>query len=989
MKTINFYFRKHFILMAMACSFPFFVLAQQTNLDSLKNLLSITKDKKERLEIYHKIFDKIQLLQPKDILELGTEMLTLATELDDEGHIVDAHYNIAVGHYYMGKYNEAIAAALTSAQLLEHQDEPKKKGDAYSFIGVCYTKKGDYVRALENLQESHRVSMKINDEEGAATALGNIAQIYVDIGDNEKAKQTYFEVLKMFDAYGEQDFFKAVIYNNIGGYVMEQPDSAILWLEKARVIFEEVGDPGGIAYTNNGLGEQFLKKKEFAKALSHYEITKATWESETHHFSPGLVEVYTGMAQCYEGLENTAQADHFFDQAIALGEADSLNKNLPVAYLGKASILEQRGQHQEALRLTKAARQLEKELLNEAKAKELANSEIKYRTEEKEKELAQAELEIEKKARQNQQLLLGSILAILALFGVFQFWRNKTRLKRKEAELELSLRKAEAENLKELDSLKSTFFANISHEFRTPLTLILGPVQQALESVPASESIENVTEIPVKGRHLEVIRRNALRLQNLINQLLDLSKLDSGKMALQVSQGNLIQFIRSLVFSFESLAERKRIHFKTSFPPELPEAYFDKDKWEKILVNLLSNAFKFTPENGTIWVTVQEVNAGLRISIGDSGKGMDATETNKIFDRFYQVKTDSQAEASPGTGIGLSLVKELVELQRGQISVDSIRGEGTTFKLTLPFSHSAFHSDEIVSLPARSSPNIVTNSHRDWYSHIGSSFASNGMVASDESPNHLTIQPSDHPTLLIVEDNPDLRFFIAETMQGEYQIITAENGEVGLANAIERTPDLIISDVMMPKMDGFEMCETLKKDERTSHIPIILLTAKAGQRHKVEGLETGADDYLTKPFDEKELKVRARNLVEQRRQLREQFGKLTTLTPSEVAVTSTDQRFLEKVTTAIEENMDNEFFSVEDLASQVAFSRSQLHRKLKALTGKSPNELIRDFRLARAKELLEKGAGNVSEVAMEVGYSSVSYFTRSFKSAFGVSPSEV
>jgi DNA-binding response OmpR family regulator len=266
-------------------------------------------------------------------------------------------------------------------------------------------------------------------------------------------------------------------------------------------------------------------------------------------------------------------------------------------------------------------------------------------------------------------------------------------------------------------------------------------------------------------------------------------------------------------------------------------------------------------------------------------------------------------------------------------------------------------------------------------------------LKTDQLPNLQTGELK--PNLLIVEDNPDLRHFIAETMQSDYQIMTAENGKIGLAAAIEHTPDLIISDVMMPEMDGFEMCETLKKDERTSHIPIILLTAKAGQRHKVEGLETGADAYLTKPFDEQELLVRAKNLVEQRRKLQERFagvGRLEGvqhLKPEEVIVTSTDQRFLEKVTAAIEQNMDNEFFSVEDLASQVAFSRSQLHRKLKALTGKSPNELIREFRMMRAKELLEKGAGNVSEVAMEVGYSSLSYFTRSFKQAFGVLPSEV
>ncbi|MEZ5038721.1 MAG: ATP-binding protein [Saprospiraceae bacterium] len=546
--------------------------------------------------------------------------------------------------------------------------------------------------------------------------------------------------------------------------------------------------------------------------------------------------------------------------------------------------------------------------------------------------------------------------------------------------------KSDAQRVLELDAVKSRFFANISHEFRTPLTLILGPLKKAQEQLPASDAektwqTSEDAEVSFPARHIVMMRRNAERLRQLIDQLLDLSKLENGSMKLQVAAGDVVSFVRAMVFSFESLAERRQIHFQTEFPPAGKMGYFDKDKIEKIIANLLSNAFKYTPERGNVSVKTVLENGRLKVSVEDSGPGISKEELDKIFERFYQV----EGTEDKGTGIGLSLVKELVELHRGQISVESASGKGTVFKVSLPVAKESFAEGEITS----SKENELAQTRSPIYAAVETE-----QEPSDQFPH----QPSTHPLLLIVEDNPDLRRFIAETMQGEYQIISAENGKEGIEIAIERTPELIVSDVMMPEMDGFELCETLKKDERTSHIPVILLTAKAGQQHKVAGFEMGADAYLTKPFDEQELLVRARNLVEQRRRLQERFSgpsdlanfkKWTQLKPAEVAITSTDQRFLEKVAAAIEANMDNEFFCVEDLAGTVAFSRSQLHRKLKALTGKSANELIRDFRLTRAKELLEKRAGNVSEIAIQVGYNSLSYFTRSFKNAFGVPPSEV
>lgn len=551
-------------------------------------------------------------------------------------------------------------------------------------------------------------------------------------------------------------------------------------------------------------------------------------------------------------------------------------------------------------------------------------------------------------------------ISLLIIFGIglaYKFFHSERE-------------KVQAERIRELDRIKSRFFANISHEFRTPLSLILGPVNQAMESIPASESLTDENELPVKGKHLSLIRRNALRLQSLVDQLLDLSKLDNGKMILSVSEGNIIQFIRSIVFSFESLAERKHIHYHTSFPAELDNAFFDHDKLEKILVNLLSNAFKFTPEHGTIRVSVDQHKSNLKIQVSDSGSGMKPEEVDKIFDRFYQV----EGTEAKGTGIGLALVKEIVNLHGGQISVDSIQGEGTNFKLILPYQKQYFPPET-----------AFVGQHLDGASTHKFSAELAETLPVPNGSNRFT---KELPLALVVEDNPDLRHYICENIQDQFQVIIAKDGQEGIDIATEQIPDIIISDVMMPKKTGFELCEQLKKDQRSSHIPIILLTARVGQEHKIEGLEQGADDYLTKPFDIRELNIRMANLIEQRQRLKEKFAGELQIRPTQVTLNSVDERFLKAVMQEIEKNLGNEFFTVEELARSVGFSRSQLHRKLKALTDKSANQLIREFRLTRAKDLLEQNSASVSEIAYQVGYSNLSYFSKSYKEAFGKLPSE-
>lgn len=523
---------------------------------------------------------------------------------------------------------------------------------------------------------------------------------------------------------------------------------------------------------------------------------------------------------------------------------------------------------------------------------------------------------------------------------------------------------AEMQRIRDLDEIKSRFFANISHEFRTPLTLISGPINRA------NINKEDLNTITIDKKYFEIIKNNTNRLQSLVDQLLDLSKIESGKVHLSLKKGGIIKFLRSIVFSFESMAERQNISLNTSFPVEIDYAIYDKDKLQKIVTNVLSNAFKYTPENGTISINIEgRDNHHLHISISDTGKGISNEELDRIFERFYRVEGSEEK----GSGIGLALTKELIELHNGQISVDSTREQGTTFKIRIPITMNFLPED--ISIMDKSTK---LDSPIEYEISGTSSFDYNN---SNRSRNM--------PIALIVEDNKDLQFYIGEVLKKDYSLLFAKDGLQGERMAIEHIPDIIISDVMMPRKDGYELCNNLKTNTKTSHIPIILLTAKAGETNKIEGLTQGADAYLTKPFNDKELILLTKNLVSSKKNLWNHFKALNMLLVDDIEVSSIDDKFLQNVFKIIKDNIDNESFGVEDIAKGVGFSRSQLHRKLKALSDKSANQLITEIRLNEAHRLLTLKKGTVSEIAYTVGYSNLSYFTKSFKEKFGILPSKI
>ncbi len=622
------------------------------------------------------------------------------------------------------------------------------------------------------------------------------------------------------------------------------------------------------------------------------------------------------------------------------------------------------GNYREALRHAELLKEISDSIYNEDKSKLIAEYEARYESEKKTKELAVLyknnelqESELRGKTLQQNALIGGSVLLAIGGFAFFRVYRSKQEQKRKWLDQQLEYEKKEAGRLQELDEAKSRFFANIAHELRTPLTLIQGPAEILWE-----ESRE-----PGAKDNAQLILRNASRLLSLTNRLLDLTKLEAGMVELQPRRLDFITFAKGCVYSFESLADENDITLAFKSDDDALEMDVDPEKCAIILNNLLSNAIKFTPPFGRVSVKLHRVAADspfVRITVEDSGIGIDERSLPNIFDRFYQVG-DSPGRPVNGTGIGLSLVKELVELHGGRIEVTSSPGTGTIFTLSLPQRHANAH---VAPAPAAVIEEIPAEQTESF-------------TSTPTEPSH-PIVVHDH-TVLVVEDNEEVRRFIVGILAQFYQVLEAKNGREGVAVATDTIPDLIISDVMMPEMDGNEYCRTIKSDDRTSHIPVILLTAKAGIESRLEGLEFGADDFLAKPFHGKELLTRIRNLIQVRKQLQLKYSE----SGNGVANPPMENRFITKLKEVIEEHIDQEF-SVDDLARAIGMSRTQIHRKLKALTGQSTTQFIRRYKLDKALVILQAGDLNVSEVAFRLGFSSLAYFSTSFAQHHGYAPSE-
>ncbi|UII19263.1 two-component regulator propeller domain-containing protein [Fulvivirga ligni] len=533
---------------------------------------------------------------------------------------------------------------------------------------------------------------------------------------------------------------------------------------------------------------------------------------------------------------------------------------------------------------------------------------------------------------------------------------------------DIKMERLERENILKMNQSKLKFFTNISHEFRTPLTLIIGPLEKLIASGLGGKYVRD---------ELDVINKNAQRLLRLVNQLLDFRKAESGKLQLKVAEGNIVRFTKEIKLMFEGLAEKLGVSFVFYTNTEDARIWYDRDQFEKVLFNLLSNAFKHVNQGGEVKVGVEEYENKVRILVEDNGSGISSEKIHKIFDRFY-----SDGDDKSGTGIGLSLSKTLVKKHHGEIEVQSTPGESTVFIVTLKKGKEHFEPKELID-DFKDSEYI---GHYQSITELETDLIPQGMAPVGEEPE----VKAELKKLLIAEDNEEVRSYVRSMFADKYQVIEAKNGKEALKLAEKEMPDIVVSDVMMPEMDGIALCKTLKRDTNTSHIPIILLTARTSLIYKVEGLESGADDYITKPFNYQVLALKVKNLVATREHIKKHFNDNQTLNiePKKVTFSSADEIFIEKALESVENNMSNYSYSVEDFGEDVGMSRMQIYRKLKALTGQSANEFIRTMRLKRAAQLLETNDFTVAEVTYQVGFQDLQYFRSCFKKYFGINPSE-
>ena len=574
-------------------------------------------------------------------------------------------------------------------------------------------------------------------------------------------------------------------------------------------------------------------------------------------------------------------------------------------------------------------------------------------------------------------LLAGCLAVVAALGALVRWWDVRARARQQELELLVEDRThtiaLQAKELRELDRLRTEFFANVSHELRTPLTLILGPLQDARAGHfgPLGDDL---------AAQLRVVERNAQNLLGLVDQLLDVARLDAGGLQLDLRRENLVDLVRRSVESFLPLAERRTIDLTLSVPAEPVEIRCDEVQLEKVLGNLLSNALKFTPEGGAVRVAVTAETASdqVQVTVQDTGPGIPANQLERVFERFYQVPGTDRRRGT-GAGIGLALARQLAELHGGTITAQSAGGpageEGSRFVVTLR--------------RAEKGPKSTGGLRRS-------------VLVEDDAPSARSPRPDGDPssgpdddrtTVLVVDDNADIRAYVRRHLEPTYHVLEAADGIEGLDKARRFQPDVVVSDVMMPGLDGNALFRALREDPELALTPVILLTAKASSEHRLAGLREGVDDYLIKPFDPRELKARLDNLVASRRRLLEHLDTAPSAKPlralkvSEVEVTPADESFLTRVQEKIEERLDDTALSVEALAAALGCDRSYLLRKLRALTGETPSDLIRSLRLQRAEQLLRAGAGAVSEIAYAVGFKSVAHFSNAFQDRYGERPS--
>ncbi|GHN00843.1 hypothetical protein WSM22_23320 [Cytophagales bacterium WSM2-2] len=825
---------------------------------------------------------------------------------------------VTTGSYQLSKsaYEKSIESALSALKIFETTQNKKGLMRTYLLLGVTYRNLNGVEYAEDYLNRCLHLAQELKDNEEIARSYNSLGIIAQDQKDAAKALALFSKAMSYLPP--DNKYVKANILGNIGCLYMtsKQTEQALVYFNEALQTAGELKNKSAQTKIHLKLGVLYQMKNDLIRAKEHF-------------------------AACEELASQFDQKEYLMEVYKPIIEIKTKEGKLDEAYAYQVKL-----------------NQVTDSLFSIEKTRQIAALVTHYETDKKDQTIQLLKKDQEIQAIWRNVLIAGVVLASLLSLLIYRLQHSRSR---KTREL-LAFQQVLNDKLKELDGFKSQFFSTISHEFRTSLTLILAPAEEELkEKLPDS-----------KRERFMLIKRNANRLLELVNQLLDLSKLEAGKMDLHVKEGDIEPLLKPIVSSFESWAQYKEIHFTKSIHLG-KSVWFDREKIEKIVNNLLLNAFKVTPQKGTVSLLVDLFDSRnkkeLSIIISDTGQGTPLNKEELAFSQFYLASNTIEME---GNGLGLTLVREMVKLYGGTITVQGNQDSGTTFYIKLPIDKESFSVDQIdlghvddVSIYPTQGPDIKSD--------------------RDEREPETDIE-HEKDLVLIVEDNDDLLQYMSSMLNDKFNIVTAHNGEEACQMSLRLVPSLILTDLIMPKLDGLQLTQKIKADERTSHIPVILLTAKNELESRLEGLKTGADDYLTKPFSMEELLVRIYNLIEQRKRLAERFGEKTVVTSTLTPEASLDSKFLTRAKTVVEQCMSDFTFSVEKMADEMTLSRTQLLRKLKALTTMSPNEYIKDIRLKRAADLIQQRADTITQIGYTVGFNDQSYFTKCFKKKFGVTP---
>ena len=875
--------------------------------------------------------------------------LKMAEKIDYPIGAARAYNSLCRTYYLMGKMEESIAACEKAIATTRMYDDPNNMifADSHTALATAYARQNKLDEAIKKLlvvDSVHKVEALRPDV--IAAAYQNLGNIYLDLEDYNASEDYYLRANREFEKLGgNATYYLNTTHINLGQVYLYKNDlnKADSLLSLSYEFFTAIKDERVVGEISTYLGQ--LKAKQnmpeeaetfFTEGFSIHKRNNRTYEASLNALE---------LAKLALQQKQPSKAISYLKEAETLNQSSGNSQVAQETFDLLSRSYAQNKDFQRAFDYKERASEIKDSLQEIQSSEKIKEIEAIYQTESRDREIvlltSQNEL-VEAQKKNQRNLLLGG-LGLTALAGLFFFFQYRNRMKTNR-------------KLKELDKAKSTFFANISHEFRTPLTLIKGPVEDQLESEKLSKN---------DRKNLLIARANTQRLESLVEQLLALSKLESGNLSLKVQPGNLSNFIAAQAEAFSFSSKEKNIALDVSLDTKYQVAdWFDRDAMEKILFNLLGNAIKYTNEGERVRISSLREPVNYIFSVENTGTFLSEGQQEKIFERFYQSDREN-----PGTGIGLALTKELVELHKGTISVESSEGAGTRFSVEIPVNKSVFSADEILSEELQKSETITE------------------AVAEEIVEQHLTT-PEDAPILLVADDNAEIRNYVSSIFESTYQIKTASNGKQAIDLALEEIPDIVISDVMMPELDGFEFTQSLKENEITSHIPVILLTAKSDDQDKLEGVHSGADSYVTKPFNAQLLKATVSNLIENRRKLQSRFAQEVLLRPKDIAISSADEQFLERLQTVMDQYLTNPDFSAEQFSKEMGVSRMQLHRKLKAITGQTTSEFLRSQRLKLALKLLSENKATISEIGYTVGFNDPSYFTKCFKQEFGTSPSD-